>query len=88
MNNYLRLLLFVIIYVLFVIRINFLNIQIDSYNLEYYSGKDNGVFKLFESIIYNLKYITKFRSFIENLFGKRTKRNDFDIFFSGIFHCF
>lgn len=50
MNNYLRLLLFVIIYVLFVIRINFLNIQIDSYNLEYYSGKDNGVFKLFESI--------------------------------------
>lgn len=50
MNNYLRLLIFVIIYVLFVIRINFLNIQIDNYNLEYYSGKDNGVFKLFESI--------------------------------------
>lgn len=50
MNNYIRLLVFVIIYVVFVLRINFLNIQIDNYNLEYYSGKDNGVFKLFESI--------------------------------------
>lgn len=50
MNNYIRLLIFIVIYVVFVIRINFLNIQIDNYNLEYYSGKDNGVFKLFESI--------------------------------------
>ncbi len=50
MNNYIRLLVFIIIYVAFVIRINFLNIQIDNYNLEYYNGKDNGVFKLFESI--------------------------------------
>lgn len=50
MNNCVRLLVFVIIYVVFVLRINFLNIQIDSYNLEYYYGKDNGVFKLFESI--------------------------------------
>lgn len=50
MNNYIRLLVFVVIYVAFVLRINFINIQIDNYNLEYYSGKDNGVFKLFESI--------------------------------------
>lgn len=50
MNNYIRLLVFVVVYVVFVLRINFLNIQIDNYNLEYYHGKDNGVFKLFESI--------------------------------------
>lgn len=50
MNNYIRLLVFVIIYIAFVLRINFINIQIDNHNLEYYSGKDNGVFKLFESI--------------------------------------